>query len=106
MRKALHIDPSRIIEERWNNWPELHPEDYCHRCGSRNLYAWSVDSLLWNLAVQELGLTRSAILCPPCFYEGVERVVGSTYWTLVPGDGYLDIAKQAASVRHGDEEGA
>lgn len=83
MKKAIRVDPGVIIEQGWNRWPDMHPEDFCHRCGVRNI-VWSVESRWWNLAVEQLGLARGAILCPACFLEGFELVKGETSWTLVP----------------------
>jgi hypothetical protein len=63
-----HIDPSAIEEQRQVGWTDFHPETYCHRCGSRNVWAWYVDSELWN----DLGIeahTPSGIICPQCFTE-------------------------------------
>lgn len=69
------------MRERQAGWPNLHPEDYCHRCGTRNVWSWSVDNPLWNVAI---GAT-SPILCPQCFTEAYQRATGTEgrcHWEL------------------------
>lgn len=64
-----------------------HPEAVCQRCGGNNVMSWHADSDRWNLAIEALGLSISAILCPGCFTEGHERATGLvTAWRLIPAD--------------------
>lgn len=61
-----------------------HPEEYCHRCGGRNVPSWSVDSDRWNMATGE-GTFRDVIMCPGCFVSLHENATGMrTSWMLVP----------------------
>lgn len=79
-------DPAAAIaDQRARGWPDMHPEDFCHRCGGRNVRSWFAPSDRWNAAVAALGLAVGAILCPGCFVLGHERATGlSCTWTLVP----------------------
>lgn len=61
---AEAVTPETIAEQRALGWPDFHPEDFCHRCGRRNV-CWFVDSLLWNEVDDVNG--RVSILCPTCF---------------------------------------
>jgi hypothetical protein len=62
----------------------MHPEDDCQRCGGNNP-TWSVASDRWNLAVEALGLTSIAMLCPGCFVAGHQLATGMRCaWDLVP----------------------
>lgn len=65
-----------------------HPEETCQRCGRPNIWSWSVDSDRFNVAVEALGLTVAAIICPVCFAEGHEKATGlRCTWRLIPADG-------------------
>jgi hypothetical protein len=76
-----------IVAEREMGWQYFHPEDFCHRCGNRNLHSWSVESDRFNIAMEALGLDSGAIVCPQCFVEGHEKATGlRTTWSLVPLD--------------------
>lgn len=52
-----------ITEQRAKGWPDFHPEDFCHRCGRRNIKAWF--SPEWPALVG----SHSGILCPQCFAD-------------------------------------
>lgn len=76
----LSVDPQEIVEQRAKGWPGFHPEDFCHRCGQRNVQAWHADSREWN-RVEPVGAT---ILCPQCFTELWTEVTGiKACWALV-----------------------
>lgn len=78
------LDPSTIQQQRDRGWPDVHPEDYCHRCGAHNL-SWHVDSDRFNAAMKSLGLTSGAIVCPSCFVEGHEAATGlRASWEVRP----------------------
>lgn len=62
MRRTEVIDPEEIVRQRRLGWPDFHPEDYCHRCGRRNM-TWS--SPEWP----ELVGGHGGILCPVCFAD-------------------------------------
>lgn len=74
-------------QREWDaGWPNIHPEDYCQRCGNRNAGSWSVDSDRFNAAMEAIGLRSTSIVCPSCFVEGHEKATGlKCTWQLVPG---------------------
>jgi hypothetical protein len=84
------VRPPYITREehqaQWdNNWPDIHPEDYCQRCLNRN-FVWFVDSDRFNAAAEALGFRSTSILCPACFVEGHEKATGLVVlWKLIPG---------------------
>lgn len=58
-----------------------HPEDYCHRCGGRNI-GWYADSDLWNQFDPP-----ESIICPICFViEAEAGGVKTAAWRVAPGD--------------------
>jgi hypothetical protein len=78
--RALAIDPAAITNQRVKGWPDWHPEEYCHRCGQRNITPWYVDSVYWNRAAQ-----AHEILCPQCFVEAYEESTETLpIWHLMP----------------------
>lgn len=86
MDEFKNVTPEYIKNQRESGWPDIHPEDFCHRCGNRNP-KWYVDQVVWDEVTEawaaETG--REGICCPTCFIEMSETVglVGS--WKLVPG---------------------
>lgn len=86
------VNPIYIKRQRASGWPDIHPEDYCHRCGNRNAGSWHADSSLWRVALEGLGCEET-ILCPSCFVEGVEKAMGpGAHWEM-----RLNIAPVSAS---------
>jgi len=87
----LSTDPVRlsITREEWQaewdaGWPNIHPEDFCQRCLSRNP-TWSTDSDRFNMAAEALGLRYTSIICVACFVEGHEKATGlRASWKLIP----------------------
>lgn len=82
MAESVPVD--LIRREREAGWPTMHPEDYCHRCGARNM-PWHVDRATWLTATSawaaETG--REGICCPQCFVEMYEAATGElTIWEL------------------------
>jgi len=80
------VDPDHITEQRERGWPDMHPEDYCHRCGNRNPL-WVADRDDWLTATSawaaETG--REGICCPTCFTEMHTNATGrAVVWRLVP----------------------
>lgn len=77
---------AEIDEQRAKGWPDWHPEDYCHRCGGRNVPSWFVDSDRFNAAFGPASEhPYNGIVCPGCFVEAHETVTGLTAtWMLVP----------------------
>lgn len=79
---AQAVLPEEIIRQRANGWPDFHPEDFCHRCGNRNI-VWWVDSKLWDLAVEGRQRGVVEILCPSCFSALLEAKIGRrVLWQL------------------------
>ncbi len=79
-----HVELAEIDHQRFLGWPDFHPEDYCHRCGNRNIPSWSVDSDRFNIA---MGREHqwNGIICPTCFVDLHEQASGLvTTWRLVP----------------------
>lgn len=75
------IDPTTIPEQRAKGWTDFAAEDYCHRCGRPNVWAWFTEAELWNRAEGDEG----GILCPTCFTRDYERVTGQKpVWRIVP----------------------
>lgn len=79
-----HVDPVLIDAQRERGWPDFHPEDFCHRCGNRNL-SWHVDADTWNTVMRGGDPAGwgdwQEIICPPCFTELAEPH-GFTAWHL------------------------
>ena len=92
VRQAEGVTPEDIAAQRAKGWPDFHPEDFCHRCGRPNIQSWFVASPLWNAAIRnEDGTVRdgyppSEIICPQCFTQADEAMLGGGYrtWELVP----------------------
>ncbi len=81
----LSVHPDEIKEQRKLGWAEFHPETFCHRCGGKNVRSWFVAHEYFNSAVEALGLTSAAIICPGCFVVGHELTSGLwCTWELVP----------------------
>jgi len=73
------VKPAEIIVQRDRGWPDFHPEDFCHRCGNRNVSSWFVQRTEWERS----GTPATAIVCPSCFVAAFERATGtSTSWEL------------------------
>ena len=83
MKSSLTI--TELENQRRLGWPDYHPEDYCHRCGGRNL-SWWVDSDRFNAAFgSHSEHPYEGIVCPGCFVEAHEKATGlRTTWKLVP----------------------
>jgi len=81
------VDPAWIEQQRIMGWPDMHPEDFCHRCGDRNPSCWYADRETWLIATsawaEETG--REGICCPTCLVEMYERATGKfTQWRFSP----------------------
>lgn len=59
---GVRVDPEEIERQRVKGWPDFHPEAYCHRCGTRNVWSWSTDDDVFSEATGDSG----TILCPQC----------------------------------------
>jgi hypothetical protein len=84
VRVSLH----EIDEQRKRGWPDFHPEDYCHKCGNRNVPSWYVDSDRFNMAYgPSQDHPYNGIVCPTCFVLDHEKATGlHGTWKLVPED--------------------
>lgn len=84
--KPKSVPVEEIARQRERGWPDFHPEDYCHRCGGRNVASWFVDSDRFNAA---MGAPEdhqwNGIICPGCFVELHEQATGlMATWKLAP----------------------
>lgn len=83
--ERANADPAWITEQRCSGWPDMHPEDYCHRCGAPNP-SWYTDRDTWLAATSgwaaETG--REGICCPACLIALHEQATGErVLWELV-----------------------
>lgn len=66
----LFVSPDFILAQREAGWPDIHPEDYCHKCGVRNT-SWFARREQWLCATaawaEQTG--REGICCIACFAE-------------------------------------
>lgn len=73
------VTPQYIKLQRTLDWLDIHPEDFCHKCGAINPL-WYTTREQWIFATQSWAeLTgREGICCPTCFFEMFnESVEGS-----------------------------
>ncbi len=77
---------AEIDAQRAEGWPDFHPEDYCHRCGGRNVGSWFVDSDRFDAAFGSPSEhPYQGIVCPGCFVEAHEQATGlRCTWKLEP----------------------
>lgn len=83
---GTRVDLDEIDAQRALGWPDFHPEDFCHRCGNRNVGSWFVASDRFNAAMgRHVEHQWNGIVCPACFVELHEAATGlRTTWELVP----------------------
>lgn len=80
------VTPEQIVEQRAKGWPDFHPEDYCHRCGGRNVYSWHAPNEVWNQLREAELLPASDIVCPQCFTElARHQGIAPSVWHLIRG---------------------
>jgi hypothetical protein len=98
-RLADSIDPANIPDQRAKNWPDWHPEKYCHRCGRPNIN-WYADSAIWN----EVHGGSGPIWCPACFARAYEQTTARRVsWRLAPvekSDQLGHLIRSEAAMRH------
>jgi hypothetical protein len=98
-RLADSIDPATIPNQQAKNWPDWHPEKYCHRCGQLNIN-WYADSAIWN----EVHGGSGPIWCPVCFVRAYEQTTGRRVsWRLAPvekSDQLGHLIRSEAAMRH------
>ena len=82
----LSVTIAEMDEQRRLGWPDFHPEEFCHRCGGKNVRSWWVDSDRFNAALGHPNEhPYNGIVCPGCFVELHEMATGmQTTWKLVP----------------------
>lgn len=82
--RAARVEPAFIRTQRALGWPDIHPEDYCHKCGEEN-FTWVTDRETWLVATKAWAeqTGREGICCPRCFAEMYEAATGKRVnWTL------------------------
>lgn len=81
----LSVSLAHLAEQRERGWPDFHPEDFCHRCGGRNL-SWWTEPESWNAIMRQDGPDApwqwNEIICPQCFAELWEMFYPGTSWHL------------------------
>ena len=84
-RLNLAVTIADIDAQRAAGWPDFHPEDYCHRCGHRNMWSWHTDAESWAAAFPEGDAAFNGIVCPSCFAYLHELHTGElTTWEIRP----------------------
>lgn len=77
----------RLADQRAKGWPDMHPEDICHRCGGKNM-TWWTPAEVWNPIMQPDGPDApwrwNEIICPQCFAELFEQQFPDTGWRIEP----------------------
>lgn len=92
MGKAYE-DTEFIAAQREAGWPDVNPEDQCHRCGGPNP-SWHAETEEWYTAMQVRDTDGGGIVCPPCFIDLWEKQTGRRIlWLLTPyPDAPFDVA--------------
>lgn len=84
MTNPLSVTLQEIKEQRAKGWIDFHPEDYCHRCGGKNVESWWVDSDRWQAAFPNGDAEYNGIVCPGCFVDLHKEHTGlKCSWKLV-----------------------
>jgi hypothetical protein len=78
---AVSVPIAEIDRQRELGWPDFHPEDFCHRCGGRNV-CWYAPSPLWNIVMSYPHERWNGIICPQCFMELAEAAGLVKAWRL------------------------
>lgn len=102
---VVAVDPDEVLRQRDLNWPDFHPERFCHRCGRRNIN-WYVESSFWNDAVAGPGRGVVSILCPVCFVEQHEAATGlHIIWEVRADPKSGDLRRLSESLAETPKEG-
>src|SRR5690606_34436776 len=81
---SAYIETGQLPTQKELGWPGFHPEDFCHRCGIRNV-SWSVGSDLWShIMGPEETIKWDGIICVACFSELFEIQYPKISWKLEP----------------------
>lgn len=82
-------DPEWIKQQREAGWPDMHPEDFCHKCGTRNM-SWATvtrEDWLTATAAWAAETGREGICCPQCFAEMYDERTGRKACWILTRDG-------------------
>lgn len=95
----LQVTLDELDAQHEAGWTDFHPEDFCHRCGNRNV-SWAIEGDVWA-SVMNRGESDPwhGIVCIPCFTELHALVHGESAWHMVydeNGTTRLSIASTAA----------
>lgn len=98
-KRYMCVSARDLEVQRLKRWSDFHPEEFCHRCGKRNV-SWWVDSSIWNPVMRPAGVYLRdgewEIICPPCFIE-LAAEYGFTGWTLRHDHGSWELVWLAAA---------
>lgn len=83
--KRPTVTPQHILDQRTAGWPDMHPEDFCHICGTQNM-SWAATRADWLAATTPWAEAtgREGICCPQCFAEMYTENTGTKKtWMLI-----------------------
>ena len=91
----LQVTLAELDQQHQRGWVDYHPEDFCHRCGNRNI-SWAVEHRLWAGVMERGGGDPwHGIVCIPCFIELHEVVLGEATWHLAYDQNGTTILRKA-----------
>lgn len=103
----IGVSVEEIARQCESGWPDFGPEDYCHRCGGRNL-SWWIDSDAWNAVMRADGPDApwkwNEIICPACFAELFEEKFPMTSFRLSLDERTRGARQFAAAIRAGGSD--
>jgi len=82
-------DARWVAEQRSAGWPDMHPEDFCHKCGTRNM-SWATatrDDWLTATSAWAAETGREGICCPQCFADMYDDQTGQKACWILTRDG-------------------
>lgn len=89
----LTASPEFITRQREQRWPAVHPEDYCHKCGTENMM-WAAERADWETATKDWAAEtgREGICCPQCFTEmHADATDTEPVWMIITADRYNEL---------------
>lgn len=95
------VSPEWIKQQREQGWPDMHPEDYCHRCGKPNRLWAAHPQQVWLDGTGEWAKEtgREGICCIDCFTTMYEQNTGTRpIWMLTIFDPNTSNQAGAAAV--------
>ena len=80
----MGVSPNYIEYQRKLGWPDIHPEDYCHRCGVE-FDPWYTERSTWLDGTRQWSAEtgREGICCMTCFTEMYRKEGKYVQWHLV-----------------------